>query len=39
MVGTIAVILVELLTVNDADAPPSLTLVTPVKFVPLIVTL
>jgi hypothetical protein len=38
IVGTTAVIFVELLTVYDAVTVPSLTLVTPTKFVPLIVT-
>jgi hypothetical protein len=37
-VGTVAVILVAVSTVNDADVPANLTAVAPVKFVPLIVT-
>ena len=38
--GDVAVIEVGLTTVNDAAAtPPKLTLVAPVKFVPLMVTL
>ena len=35
--GLTAVICVELTTVNDAGAPPKLTLVAPLKFVPAIV--
>src|SRR5438477_291615 len=37
--GTVAVICVELLTVNDAACPLNFTLVAPVKFVPVMVTL
>ena len=39
MFGTVAVIVVEEATVNEAGAVPSLTEVAPVKFVPVIVTL
>ena len=37
--GTVALICVELTTLNDADCPLNLTAVAPVKFVPVIVTL
>ena len=37
--GTVALIDVELATLNDADCPLNFTLVAPVKFVPLIDTL
>src|SRR5436309_10973560 len=37
--GTVAVICVLLLTVNDADWPLNFTLVAPVKLVPVMVTL
>jgi hypothetical protein len=36
--GTAAVICTELFTANDAETPPKLTLVLPVKFAPVIVT-
>src|SRR5438132_10736927 len=36
--GTVALICVSLLTLNDADWPLNLTLVAPVKFAPLMVT-
>ena len=39
MFGTVAVIFVAELTVNFAERDPSLTLVAPVKLVPVIVTL
>ena len=37
--GTVAVIWVELLTLNEADWPLNFTLVAPVKLVPVMVTL
>lgn len=39
MFGTVAVIFVADTTVNVAEATPNFTLVAPVKFVPVIVTL